>query len=52
MPQALAVQDGRIFIEKVNAPFLAADGNGSEFRAGSSAPSPSAGSGLTRAAPI
>jgi hypothetical protein len=29
-----AVQDGRIFIEKVNAPFLAAGGNGKEFRAG------------------
>ena len=28
------VQDGRIFIEKVNALFLAAGGNGSEFRAG------------------
>jgi hypothetical protein len=27
------VQDGRIFIEKVNALFLAAGGNGSEFRA-------------------
>jgi hypothetical protein len=29
-----AVQDGRIFIERVNAPFLAAGGNGTEFRAG------------------
>jgi hypothetical protein len=29
-----AVQDGRIFIEKVNALFLAAGGNGTEFRSG------------------
>jgi hypothetical protein len=29
-----AVQDGRIFIEKVNAPFLAAGGTGEDFRAG------------------
>jgi hypothetical protein len=29
-----AVQDGRIYIELVNAPFLAAGGNGDEFRAG------------------
>jgi hypothetical protein len=29
-----AVQDGRIFIERVNAPFLAAGGNGKDFRAG------------------
>jgi hypothetical protein len=29
-----AVQDGRIFIERVNAPFLAAGGNGKEFRTG------------------
>jgi len=28
------VQDGRIYIEKVNAPFLAAGGNGDEFRVG------------------
>ena len=29
-----AVQDGRIYIERVNAPFLAAGGNGDDFRAG------------------
>jgi hypothetical protein len=29
-----AVQDGRIFIERVNEPFLAAGGNGEQFRAG------------------
>jgi hypothetical protein len=29
-----AVQDGRIFIEKVNAPFLAAGGTAQDFRAG------------------
>jgi hypothetical protein len=29
-----AVQDGRIYIERVNAPFLAAGGSGEEFRAG------------------
>jgi hypothetical protein len=29
-----AVQDGRIYIERVNAPFLAAGGSGDEFRAG------------------
>jgi hypothetical protein len=28
------VHDGRIYIERVNAPFLAAGGNGEEFRAG------------------
>jgi hypothetical protein len=28
-----AVQDGRIYIERVNAPFLKAGGNGKEFRA-------------------
>jgi hypothetical protein len=28
------VQDGRIYIERVNAPFLAAGGSGDEFRAG------------------
>ena len=28
------VQDGRIYIERVNAPFLAAGGSGEEFRAG------------------
>ena len=27
-----AVQDGRIFIEKINAPFLAAGGTGEDFR--------------------
>jgi hypothetical protein len=29
-----AVQDGRIFIKRVNTPFLAAGGNGDDFRAG------------------
>jgi hypothetical protein len=29
-----AVQNGRIYIERVNAPFLAAGGNGDDFRAG------------------
>jgi hypothetical protein len=29
-----AVQDGRIFVERVNEPFLAAGGNGEQFRAG------------------
>jgi hypothetical protein len=28
------VQDGRIYIERVNAPFLAACGSGEDFRAG------------------
>jgi hypothetical protein len=29
-----AVQDGRIYIERVNAPFLTAGGSGDDFRAG------------------
>jgi hypothetical protein len=29
-----AVQDGRIYIERVNVPFLAAGGSGDDFRAG------------------
>lgn len=29
-----AVQDGRIYIESVNAPFLAAGGTADQFRAG------------------
>jgi hypothetical protein len=29
----VAVQDGRIFIERINAPFLAAGGSGDQFRA-------------------
>jgi hypothetical protein len=29
-----AVQDGRIYIERVNEPLLAAGGNGEQFRAG------------------
>jgi hypothetical protein len=29
-----AVQDGRIYIERFNAPFLAAGGSGEDFRAG------------------
>jgi hypothetical protein len=28
------VQDGRIYIERVNAPFLAAGGSGDDFRVG------------------
>jgi len=28
------VQDGRIYIERINAPFLAAGGSGDDFRAG------------------
>jgi hypothetical protein len=28
------VQDGRVYIECVNAPFLAAGGSGEDFRAG------------------
>lgn len=29
-----AVQDGRIYIERVNGPFLAAGGSGEQFKAG------------------
>ena len=29
-----AVQDGRIYIERVNEPFLLASGSGNDFRAG------------------
>jgi len=29
-----AVQDGRIYIERVNEPFLAAGGSGEQFKAG------------------
>jgi hypothetical protein len=29
-----AAQDGRIFIERINEPFLAAGGSGRDFRAG------------------
>jgi hypothetical protein len=29
-----AVQDGRIYIERINEPFLAAGGSGEQFRAG------------------
>jgi hypothetical protein len=29
-----AMQDGRIYIERVNAPFLAVGGSGDDFRAG------------------
>jgi hypothetical protein len=29
-----AAQDGRIYIERVNAPFLAVGGSGDDFRAG------------------
>jgi hypothetical protein len=45
-----AVQDGRIYIERINAPFLAAGGTATTSGLGSSAPSCSDGSGGTRAA--
>ena len=45
-----AVQDGRIYIERVNAPFLAVAAPATTFARGSSAPSLSAGYGCTRAA--
>jgi hypothetical protein len=45
------VQDGRIYIERVNAPFLAAGGTGADFAPGSSAPLPSGGCGYTRTGP-
>ena len=38
-----AVQDGRIFIERVNATFLKAGGSADDFRAGIERPSTSAG---------
>jgi hypothetical protein len=44
-----ASQDSRIYFERVNEPFLAAGGNGDQFRAGSSAPLRLAGYGGTRA---
>jgi hypothetical protein len=46
-----AVRDGRIFIERVNQPFLAAGGSGETSAPGSSAPLRWAGFGGTRAAP-
>ena len=45
------VQDGRIYIERVNAPFLAAGGTGGLPRLGSSAPSRRDGCGGMRAEP-
>jgi hypothetical protein len=47
-----AVQDGRIYIERVNEPFLVAGGVVISSAAGSNAPLRSAGYGVTRAAPI
>ena len=46
-----AVQDGRIYIERVNAPFLAEEAVAATSGPGSSAPPHSAGYGCTRAAP-
>ena len=43
------VQNGRIYIELVNAPFLKAGGSGDEFRAASIVRSPKAGLSGTRA---
>lgn len=45
-----AVQDGRIHIERVNAPFLAAGGTADDFRAGVERALRSAGYGSMRAA--
>jgi hypothetical protein len=44
-----AVQNGRIYIERVNAPFLAVGGPGDDFRAGIERATCSAGYGCTRA---
>jgi hypothetical protein len=44
------VQDGRIYIERVNEPFLAAGGSGDQFELGLCGPLRSAGFGGTRAA--
>ena len=46
-----AVQDARIYVELVNAPFLAAGGSGDDFAPGSRGASRRAGCGGTRAAP-
>ena len=46
-----AVQDGRIFIERVNEPFLAAGGSGEHFRAGVERAIALGWLGGTRAAP-
>jgi hypothetical protein len=46
-----AVQDDRIYIERVNAPFLTAGGSGEDFRAGLARAIARGGSGGTRAAP-
>jgi hypothetical protein len=43
------VQNGRIYIELVNGPFLKAGGSGDEFRAASIVRSPKAGLSGTRA---
>ena len=47
-----AVQDGRIYIERVNAPFLAAGGSGDDFRAGIERAIALGRYGATRAAPM
>ena len=46
-----AVQDGRIYIERVNAPFLAVGGTGDDFRAGIERAIALGRYGATRAAP-
>ena len=46
------VQDGRIYIEKINGPFIyQLNGTPAEYKAGLSVPSPTAGCGCTRAGP-
>jgi len=46
------VQDGRLYIEKINGPFLLElNGTPAEYSAGLEAPLPTAGCGWTRAAP-
>ena len=46
-----ALQDGPIFIKRVNEPFLTDGGSGEQFRAGIERAIASAGSDGTRAAP-
>ena len=47
------VQDGRIYIEKINGPFLyKLKGTPPEYKAGLELRVPTAGSGSTRAAPL
>jgi hypothetical protein len=49
---AEAVQNGRIYIERVNAPFLAAGGNGDDFGGGIERAMHSADYVAMRAAPM